>query len=142
VATGASSGQFQYTGKLLYWANPVYWKANLYTKVIIDIGTASWPDVRVAIQGAQDGDRLICSFIASQTGQAQTIEFPGVDIGAASVMARCNAEAAADSRFGLYYTVGDIIWADCIFFFLKTRGQLYLSRVLWKTPPTDTLYPI
>jgi hypothetical protein len=147
VAVGMPGGTRQYTGKQLRWANPVIWKADLYTKVEIDLWASSQPNVQVLITGARDGDRLICSFYESIWGGtvAATVSFPGVNIGAATVDARVDEACLAgmnDPRsFGSY----DPNWrstylgqyplnylTDCFFFFLKTRGQLYLTRVLWR----------
>lgn len=146
VISGAVSGLDQYPGRVLRWANPVRWDASRYTRVLIDAGYASLPDMTVQINNAQDGDRLVCSMFSSAYGLATNLIFTGVNIGPyATVQDRLVAQYTTEANNGKHpkyagpvsfqaESWGTYAWMLSHFFFLKTKGQLYLTRCMYQSP--------
>jgi hypothetical protein len=136
LAAGAPSGLNQYQSRTIYWANPMTWRADKYTHVSLDVGYSSQTNIVVNILGAQNGDRLFCSFMMSGTSLADTIEFPGVNLGAATLQDRVDADWGNDPQWATAWPE-DRKWWTTFLFFLKTRGQLYLVRTAWKHAEGD-----
>jgi hypothetical protein len=130
VAVAVASGQNAYDSRALNWANPVIWRADRYTKVTIDIWPGTFPTMPVQILGAKNGDRLIVDFRESNGGGLVTnVDLIGVNMGAASLQDRVAADYAGHPMrpWRLWEW-----WKDTIYYLLKTNGQIYVTRTLWK----------